>query len=188
MGWHLPGKRVRLLRPRLLGIRATRHCAPAQLLRPVSRGSRCRTVEDEGRRCARVLRTRARRPVRGPGTHGSRAAFGRASRDCQARRFAIQQPDRQRPAHSRLSRRVWRNTSRTCASLSTSAHLHRPRKGERVGAPFLGGRAPLRAAIRKIDVEWAGRSIRRSSAGVLLVAESAKHFARVPGPWPGTYR
>jgi hypothetical protein len=23
--------------------------------------------------------------------------------------------------------------------------------------------------------------------GVLLVAESAKHFARVPGPWPGTY-
>jgi hypothetical protein len=27
---------------------------------------------------------------------------------------------------------------------------------------------------------------RRSRAGVLLVAESAKHFLRVPGPWPGT--
>ena len=26
-----------------------------------------------------------------------------------------------------------------------------------------------------------------ASDGVLFVAESAKHFARVPGPWPGTF-
>ena len=25
-----------------------------------------------------------------------------------------------------------------------------------------------------------------SSVGVLFVAESAQHFSRVPGPWPGT--
>src|SRR6266487_7045872 len=36
-------------------------------------------------------------------------------------------------------------------------------------------------------VAWAGLFRRRSLARVILVAESAKHFARVPGPWPGTY-
>jgi hypothetical protein len=35
-------------------------------------------------------------------------------------------------------------------------------------------------------VAWAGLSKRRSSDRVLVVAESAKQFARVPGPWPGT--
>jgi hypothetical protein len=35
-------------------------------------------------------------------------------------------------------------------------------------------------------VAWAGLLRRRSLDCVLLVAESAKHFARVPGPWPGT--
>ena len=50
-----------------------------------------------------------------------------------------------------------------------------------------GTRTWLERTVRTYSTAaWAGLLRRRSSAGVLLVAESAKHFARVPGPWPGT--
>src|SRR5439155_21318624 len=48
--------------------------------------------------------------------------------------------------------------------------------------------APLGSHPRKAtrNLATGGRSKGRPLEPVLLVAESAEHFARVPGPWPGT--
>lgn len=75
LGRDVARRRLRLLRPRLLGIRAARPRPPAQLVCALRPGQAGEALEDEARRPALLLRARPRRYLRRPRAHGARPAF-----------------------------------------------------------------------------------------------------------------
>jgi hypothetical protein len=97
MGRRLPRLRLRLLRARVLDLCAVGHRAPAQLVRALRPGPTSRTIEDEGRRPALLLRARTRRHLHRPRAHGARAALRHTSSDRQAAKLVVRRAHRRRP-------------------------------------------------------------------------------------------
>jgi hypothetical protein len=88
LGRHLPGERLRLLRPRLLGVRPTRYQSPTQLLRTLRPRSSDPAQGNEAGGRALLLRPGSRRHLPGAWAHGSRTSFrhSRSSRSAESLR------------------------------------------------------------------------------------------------------
>ena len=137
LGRHLPGERLRLLRPCLLGVRATRYQSPTQLLRTLRPRSSGTAQGNEAGGRALLLRPGSRRHLPGAWTHGSRTSFrqSRSSRSAES----LPRPACRYPAHPELTRilrggqrpKTRRSASSTArSSLASSRPADRPRRCE----------------------------------------------------------
>ena len=139
LGRQLARRWLRLLRARLLGLRATRRRAAAQLVRALRPGSAGCALQHEAGRLALLLRARACRDLPRPWTHGARAAFRQPG------------PGRQ-PGSVGLRRQTGRRASdrpqligrRPSLHSKRGADLLRPRDS-RAGVPAGRGARRLRA-------------------------------------------
>ena len=118
LGRHLAGQRLRLLRARLLDLRAPGNRAPAQLVRARGQGPAHSLVTPSARRPALLLGLRPRRPVRRPRPHGARSPRGRTRPGREARRFGLRPRARCRTAPSLTDQRL--GSSSTMPSRATT--------------------------------------------------------------------
>jgi hypothetical protein len=123
MGRLLARGRLRLLRARLLGVRATGRRAPTQLVRALRPGQACSEIQDEGRRPALLLRPRTCRHLHRARAHGARSALRHASASRQLGTLVLRSTARRCPTRrqgrSQAPLSIVRRCIRVLATLTT---------------------------------------------------------------------